>query len=105
VFNHSRFGMQMYDPKTLDKVARLYSIQHLFSEGLIYAPNRDWAEMVIRQTASFPRGAHDDLVDTVSMGLKHLRDVGMLTRAPERLADIEDSRVFHGNQNAPLYNA
>ena len=106
VFNHARFGVQMYDPKTLDKVARLYSIQHIFSEGMVYAPNKDWAEMVIRQTASFPRGAHDDLVDTVSMGLKHLRDVGMLTRAPERMAEIEDSKVFHGNGgDVPLYNA
>lgn len=106
VFNHARFGVQMYDPKTLDKVARLYSIQHIFSEGMVYAPNKDWAEMVIRQTSSFPRGAHDDLVDTVSMGLKHLRDVGMLTRAPERMAEIEDSKVFHGNGgDVPLYNA
>ena len=106
VFNSSKFAVQMYDPKTLDKVARLYSIQHIFSEGMVYAPNKDWAEMVIRQTSSFPRGAHDDLVDTVSMGLKHLRDVGMLTRAPERMAEIEDSKVFHGNsQGLPLYNA
>lgn len=106
VFNSANFAVQMYDPKTLDKVARLYSIQHIFSEGMVYAPNKDWAEMVIRQTSSFPRGAHDDLVDTVSMGLKHLRDVGMLTRAPERMAEIEDSKVFHGNSgNVPLYNA
>ena len=106
VFNSASFAVQMYDPKTLDKVARLYSIQHIFSEGMVYAPNKDWAEMVIRQTSSFPRGAHDDLVDTVSMGLKHLRDVGMLTRAPERMAEIEDSKVFHGNsQGLPLYNA
>lgn len=106
VFNSANFAVQMYDPKTLDKVARLYSIQHIFSEGMVYAPNKDWAEMVIRQTSSFPRGAHDDLVDTVSMGLKHLRDVGMLTRAPERMAEIEDSKVFHGNsQGLPLYNA
>ena len=105
VFNSAKFGVQMYDPKTLDKVARLYSIQHIFSEGMVYAPDKDWAEMVIRQTSSFPRGAHDDLVDTVSMGLKHLRDVGMLTRAPERMAEIEDSKVFHGNNgDAPLYN-
>ena len=61
VFNTARFGVQMYDPKTLDKMARLYSIQHIFSEKMVYAPNKDWAEMVIRQTASFPRGAHDDL--------------------------------------------
>jgi predicted phage terminase large subunit-like protein len=106
VFSYEAFSVQMYDPKTLDKVARLYSIQHIFSEGMVYAPNKDWAEMVIRQTSSFPRGDHDDLVDTVSMGLKHLRDVGMLTRAPERIAEIEDSKVFHGNsQNAPLYNS
>jgi len=104
VFNTAKFGVQMYDPKTLDKVARLYSIQHIFSEGMVFAPNKDWAEMVIRQTSSFPRGAHDDLVDTVSMGLKHLRDVGMLTRAPERMAEIEDGRAFHGNQDVPLYN-
>ena len=106
VFNAANFMVQMYDPKTLDKVARLYSVQHIFSEGMVYAPNKDWAEMVIRQVSSFPRGAHDDLVDTVSMGLKHLRDVGMLTRAPERMAEIEDSKVFHGNTGAaPLYNS
>jgi hypothetical protein len=29
----------------------------------------------------------------------------MLTRAPERMAEIEDSKVFHGNsQGVPLYN-
>jgi predicted phage terminase large subunit-like protein len=61
VFNHARFGVQMYDPKTLDKVARLYSVQHIFSEQMVYAPGKDWAEMVIRQVSSFPRGAHDDL--------------------------------------------
>lgn len=105
LFGHEDFTVQMYDPKTLDKVARLYSIQHIFSEGMVYAPNKDWAEMVIRQTSSFPRGAHDDLVDTVSMGLKHLRDVGMLTRAPERMAEIEGDKAFHGSDgDKPLYN-
>jgi len=105
LFGNEDFSVQMYDPKTLDKVARLYSIQHIFSEGMVYAPNKDWAEMVIRQVSSFPRGAHDDLVDTVSMGLKHLRDMGMLTRAPERMAEIEDAKTFHGNDGGkPLYN-
>lgn len=105
LFGNEDFVVQMYDPKTLDKVARLYSVQHIFSEGMVYAPNKDWAEMVIRQTSSFPRGKHDDLVDTVSMALKHLRDVGMLTRAAERMAEIESSKVFHGNGDVPLYNA
>jgi predicted phage terminase large subunit-like protein len=61
LFGNEDFVVQMYDPKTLDKVARLYSVQHIFSEGMVYAPNKDWAEMVIRQVSSFPRGKHDDL--------------------------------------------
>jgi len=104
LFGHEDFSVQMYDPKSLDKTARLYSIQHLFSEGMIYAPDKDWAEQVIRQCSVFPKGKHDDLVDTVSMSLNHMRSVGMLTRAAERLADLDDQRKFTGNENEkPLY--
>jgi predicted phage terminase large subunit-like protein len=105
VFANDGIVVILYDPKTLDKTARLYSVQHIFSEGMIYAPNKDWAEMVIRQVSSFPRGAHDDLVDTVSMALSHLRTTGHLIRAAERMREIEDNQVFHGNNNeTPLYN-
>jgi predicted phage terminase large subunit-like protein len=105
VFANDGIVVILYDPKTLDKTARLYSVQHIFSEGMIYAPNKDWAEMVIRQVSSFPRGAHDDLVDTVSMALSHLRTTGHLIRAAERMREIEDNQIFHGNNNeTPLYN-
>jgi predicted phage terminase large subunit-like protein len=105
VFANDGIVVILYDPKTLDKTARLYAVQHIFSEGMVYAPTKDWAEMVIRQTASFPRGAHDDLVDTVSMALSHLRVTGHLVRAVERMREIEDGQVFHGNNNeTPLYN-
>ena len=105
VFANDGIVVILYDPKTLDKTARLYAVQHIFSEGMVYAPTKDWAEMVIRQTASFPRGAHDDLVDTVSMALSHLRVTGHLVRAAERMREIEDGQVFHGNNNeTPLYN-
>ena len=106
VFANDGIVVILYDPKTLDKTARLYAVQHIFSEGMVYAPTKDWAEMVIRQTASFPRGAHDDLVDTVSMALSHLRVTGHLVRAVERMREIEDGQVFHGNNNeTPLYSA
>jgi len=97
--------VQMYDPKTLDKTARLYAVQHIFAEGMVYAPDKDWAEQVIRQCSVFPKGKHDDLVDTVSMSVGHLRQIGLLTRAPERLADLEDMKRFvTHNAEAPLYN-
>jgi predicted phage terminase large subunit-like protein len=82
LYQNENFAVQLSDPKSQDKLSRLYSVQHLFAEGIIHAPDRTWAEMVITQVGQFPRGKHDDLVDTVSMALRHLREVGLLTRAP-----------------------
>ena len=97
------WAVQLINPGALDKLARVYSIQHLFSEGMIYAPDRQWADMVIRQCEVFPKGKHDDLVDTVSMALRHLRETGLLVRAPERMAEIDAGRRHVGKEPAPLY--
>lgn len=102
-FGHESFGVRLIDPKGGDKLARLYSVQHLFSEGIVYAPDKEWAEMVIGQVRTFPKGKNDDLVDSVSQVLRFLRDTGMLTRAPERLAEIEDSMRNMNRNLPPLY--
>ena len=91
LYSHEDWGVQMYDPKTLDKLARLYSIQHLFAEGIIYAPDRAFADMVIQQVSVFPKGKNDDIVDTVSMAVKHFRDRGLLVREPEWQAEMQES--------------
>jgi phage terminase large subunit-like protein len=84
-------------------MARLYSVQHLFAEGMVYAPDRAWADQVITQCAQFPRAKHDDIVDTVSQALRHLRTAGLLTRSAEHLQQIEEgSRVK--NTLKPLYD-
>jgi predicted phage terminase large subunit-like protein len=103
MYSHEDFGVQLIDPKGLDKVARLYAIQHLFSEGLIYAPNRPWADKVIHQTSQFPKGKHDDLVDTVSMALSFLRKNNMLVRGAEWTSDLDSSRLYTGAPPPPLY--
>ena len=105
LFGHENFMVQLVDPKGADKLARLYSVQHLFAEGMIYAPNKEWAEMVIAQVGTFPRGKHDDLVDTVSISLRHMRDLGMLSRAPEIQSDIAASLQYQGKPLPPLYGA
>lgn len=97
------FAVQLCDPKSQDKLSRLYSVQHLFAEGLVYAPDRAWAELVFKQVGQFPRGKHDDLVDTVSMALRHMRDIGVLTRSEERVREIEAQRTYPGDRAAPLY--
>ena len=103
LYSHEMFSVQLVDPKSTDKLSRLYSVQHLFAEGLIHAPEKMWSDEVIKQVGQFPKGKHDDLVDTVSMALRHLRDLGMLVRSEEAVADIKDS-MLHKKQNlAPLY--
>lgn len=103
LFNIEDFAVQLVDPKGQDKVARLYSVQHLFAEGLIYAPDRTWAEQVITQCSAFPKAKHDDLVDTVSMGLRYLRETGMLVRGAEFTAELDQQREFTGASEPALY--
>jgi predicted phage terminase large subunit-like protein len=104
LFASEDWAVQLYDPKSQDKLSRLYSVQHLFSEGMVYAPDKTWAEQVITQCSSFPKGKHDDLVDTVSMSLRHLRESGMLARGPEITAETQRSMMHQGAPPPPLYN-
>lgn len=106
------FQIREINPKDGDKVARLHSVVHLFSEGLIYAPTkvddpdlfRSWAEMVVAETESFPKGVHDDLVDTVSQAITFMRKEGMIQRGVERTFELGESQRFLGNnQWTPLY--
>jgi phage terminase large subunit-like protein len=108
-FPRHRFGVQLINPRNMkntageaDKLARLYSVQHLFEEGMIYAPDRPWADAVITQCGVFPNGEHDDLVDTTSMPLRYLRDQGLLVRGVERTAEM-DSELQFRSRDAPLY--
>lgn len=103
LYGHEPWAVQLVDPGSQDKLARLYSVQHLFAEGMVYAPDRAWADMVITQVSQFPKGKHDDLVDTVSMGIRHLRDLGVLIRGPEWTADLDSGMQFGGKAATPLY--
>jgi hypothetical protein len=97
------FGVELIDVNRRgDKVARVHSIQHLFSEGLIYAPDRSWADMVIDQCAVFPKSSHDDLVDSTSMALRYLRDNGFALRREEHSVLLQDE-IAYKPQMQPLY--
>jgi predicted phage terminase large subunit-like protein len=102
VYGHEQWAIEKVDPEG-DKIARLYSVQSLFSDNLIYAPNFQWAEETIIQTCNFPKAKHDDLVDTVSMALRHLRKIGVLQRSEERVAEVENMKQYAGKPPAPLY--
>lgn len=105
LYQSENFGVQLHDPGSQDKLARLYSVQHLFEEGMIWSPDRSWSDTVITQVGQFPAGKHDDLVDTCSGALRYLRNIGLLTRLPERVSEIEQMKQHIGRQPQPLYPA
>lgn len=86
------------------KETRLHSVQGIFAQGLVWAPNRAWADMVIDEVAKAPFGRYRDLTDTTSMALRRLRDMGMLEFEDERLhEEIESMRFRSVAETLPLY--
>jgi predicted phage terminase large subunit-like protein len=84
----SNWGVRLINPGNADKVARAYAVQASFSNSQIWAPDRSWADSVITQCEVFPKGLHDDLVDSTTQGIKYLRETGRLTRSEEIAAQI-----------------
>jgi len=85
-----------------DKTNRLTSVQPLFSQGLIWAPDRDWSDLFINQLCSYPKARHDDLVDCASSALRKMREMGLIQHTDEREYEelVEQNRP---QALAPLY--
>ena len=92
-------------PARIDKVSRLYSIQHIFSTYMVYAPSTDWAQSIITNTANFPKVEHDDDVDALSQGIRWLRDTGWALRRDERDRDLASQADLDNMPNKePIYD-
>lgn len=97
------WGIELVDPKG-DKYARGLAVQPSFSQDMIYAPDREWADMVIDEMAVFPKGRYDDLTDSATQAIKHLRDSGLLRSDEERRAEeVEAVRHKSGANKPPRY--
>jgi predicted phage terminase large subunit-like protein len=84
-----------------DKVARMHSVVPLFSGGLIFAPDRAYAQMVIDDVSNFPKGKSRDIADTVSQALRWLRKTGMAKLNSEAEDEEYQSLVFRGQSSQP----
>lgn len=85
-----------------DKVARALAVQATFSQMMVYAPAREWADLVIDEMAVFPKGKRDDLTDSTTQAIKHLRDTGMAQSDDEAHAEEVD-RVTHRPRKKAIY--
>jgi predicted phage terminase large subunit-like protein len=104
IYKTANWNVKLINPGNQDKVARVYSVQPLFSNNQIYAPDKEWADKLITQVSVFPRGKNDDLVDSMSQALRWLRDQGMLMRPEEIGARISEDMMRGRKQNKPVYD-
>lgn len=88
------FAIHLVNPGAQDKVARAYSVQHLFSNGVVYAPDRKYADMVIMQAETFPKGKNDDVVDALVQGVSFLRKIGLAVLAEEGSKAVAEEALF-----------
>lgn len=98
------FAVHKINPGAQDKVARAYAVQHLFSAGVIYAPDRKYADMVIGAMEIFPKGKNDDLCDAMIMGVNFLRRIGLAVLADEGRAAITAEMMYRPQQESIAEN-
>ena len=90
--------MNFTPSKGNDKHARVNSVAPLFESGMIWAPEKKFAEEVIEECAAFPYGDHDDLVDSTTQALMRFRQGGFVQH-PEDYEDEpldERKREYYG---------
>jgi len=84
-----------------DKIARLNAVADIFASGRVWVPATSWAEELMEETASFPSGEHDDLVDSMTQALLRFRRGGFI----QLDSDEEDEvREFKSSRNKGYYN-
>lgn len=99
LMRNGEFSIVLDEPRG-DKVARLHAVSVLFEDGVIYAPDREWSDMVINEVASFPKGKWRDLTDCVSGGLGYLRRGNLIKLSTEHDEDERESLVWRGRRES-----
>lgn len=101
------YGTEAWDTEAVsvagDKVARAHGVSTIWSQLLVYAPDKDWSDMVIDEMASFPKGRYKDLTDSSTQAMKWLRDSGLIVHRHEIAAQEQDAVRHKSYQPRPLY--
>ncbi len=92
----------MLDNVKGDKVARAHAAVPAWSQGLVWAPDRDWVDMVVDEMAVFPKGRYKDLTDSATGAIKFLRQNGFIMRPDEIVAEEHD-KSLHRKRKTALY--
>ena len=87
--------------KGQDKISRVNAVSDLFSGGVVWAPEKRWADEVVEECNDFPAGKNDDLVDATTLALSRFRQGGFI-RLP---SDEQDDTIYFKSQRGKKYYA
>ncbi len=73
-----------------DKRARLNAVSSYFEDGMVWAPDRLWANELINECAEFPNGEHDDYVDVTSLAMMRFRRAGYISLSSDAQDELEE---------------
>lgn len=81
--------VQPYKPHrgTGDKRMRLSSVADMIRDGMVWIPQTRWAEELVEQVNDFPSVDHDDLVDSMYLALRRIRQGGFVTLSTDEKDD------------------
>ena len=74
-----------------DKVSRVFAVSPLFEAGMVWAPDKSWADELIEEVAAFPEGEYDDLVDSMTQALMRYRQGNFIQLPTDDWQDEEKS--------------
>ena len=87
-----------------DKISRAYSVQSVLESGLVYYPDRMWAEDFINEVGMFPAGASSDFVDTATQAWERIRKMYLINH-PDDVTDEEDMDEHEESEADPQQEA
>ena len=83
-----------------DKVSRVHSVSPLFEAGMVWCPDKVFADEMIEEVAAFPNGEYDDLVDSMTQALMRYRQGNFVTLPDDDWDPDEEKyskvRVYYG---------
>ena len=83
-----------------DKVSRVHAVSPLFEAGMVWCPDKVFADEMIEEVAAFPNGEYDDLVDSMPQALMRYRQGNFVTLPDDDWdPDVEKYskvRVYYG---------
>lgn len=84
--------VQDFSPgKGQDKIARLNAVSDMFASGQVWFPETQWAGEVVEELLAFPTSEHDDQTDALTLGLRRVRQGGLLRLNTDPVDNREQS--------------